>query len=156
MELATTLRAPNYDSYSAIYARALQKCKEVNEQLNSTPWWKVKSRLNASKIGSKASPATPFTGTREWNTLLVQALIGEERKKISIRDESRPEWQQHLTKLADGLINVATQLKPITDIFIPQSPEYAVPYACLWAVFKVRSSDQWLIKLTTSIYGSRN
>jgi hypothetical protein len=53
---------------------------------------------------------------------------------------SKSEWKKRVNEGAYGFIGVANGLKPIIDIFIPQNPEYSVPYACLWIVFKVRMS----------------
>ncbi|KAJ4855447.1 uncharacterized protein T069G_11005 [Trichoderma breve] len=49
---------------------------------------------------------------------------------------SKPELLLKITRSAYALIDVTTQIKPIVDIFIPQSPEYSIPYACLWIIFK--------------------
>lgn len=42
-----------------------------------------------------------------------------------------------MVDVADKFIYIATMLKPIIDIFVPSSPEYSVPYACICVIFKV-------------------
>jgi hypothetical protein len=64
--------------------------------------------------------------------------VERERKRVEVKQASKQEWLQTLQKVASKILDIATELKPIIDIFVPQSPEYSVPYACLWLVFKVR------------------
>lgn len=78
----------------------------------------------------------------------VKDIVERERKRVEAKQASKPEWLQTLKNVASGFVRIATELKPIIDIFVPQSPEYSVPYACLWIVFKVccRQSSRCLVR----------
>lgn len=120
---------------SIIYASALQKCKDINEQLNSQPWWDDRPGLTATKVIESAPILLkkPRLYDAEWMT----GLINKEKNKIKDKRASKPELLQKVENSAHTLIRVATQIKPMIDMFIPQSPEYSIPYACLWVLFKV-------------------
>ncbi|KAH8807320.1 hypothetical protein F5884DRAFT_340380 [Xylogone sp. PMI_703] len=125
---------PGSKDDTEIYASALQKAKEINEQLNSQPWWDDESGLIASKI-VESSPIR-LKRPRLYDASWVQNLVQQERKKVTEKQASKSEWLQKLNGLTDKVIKIVTQIKPIIDIFIPKSPEYSIPYACLWIVFK--------------------
>lgn len=113
----------------------MQKCKEVNEQLSSQPWWEEQTGLVAAAVvdGSPIRLKQP----RLYNDSWLQDLVERERERVKKKQASKPEWLKTLIGVAEGVISVANQIKPIIDIFVPQSPEYTVPYACLWILFKV-------------------
>lgn len=122
---------------SAIYASALQKCKDVNEQLVAQPWWDSDSQPGL--VATKVIESTPIRlkKSRLYDAAWVESLINKQSEDIKTKRASKPELLQKVDSSAHVLIKVATQIKPIVDIFIPQSPEYSVPYACLWVIFKV-------------------
>lgn len=128
---------------SVIYASALQTCKDINEKLNSQPWWDSQPRLVATKVVESAPILLrqPKTYSAAW----VESLIRKESERIKDRQASKHELLKRLDSSAHVLIKIAMQLKPILDIFIPQSPEYSIPYACLWAIFKVCDDDNHTI-----------
>lgn len=74
---------------------------------------------------------------RLYDASWVESLINKENENIKKKRASKPELLQKVNTSAHVLIKIATQIKPIVDIFIPQSPEYSIPYACLWVIFKV-------------------
>ncbi|KAJ9144050.1 hypothetical protein NKR23_g6060 [Pleurostoma richardsiae] len=125
---------PGSEDDAAIYVSALQKCKDVNEQLNSQPWWDDQLGLVASKV-VESSPIR-LKKPRLYDAAWVESLIAKERNKAKDKQESKPEVLQKVSSFANGVIKVATQIKPVIDIFVPQSPEYTVPYACLWIIFQ--------------------
>ncbi|OPB46586.1 hypothetical protein A0O28_0067080 [Trichoderma guizhouense] len=94
---------------------ALEKCKKINEQLNAQPWWD--GDRQPGLVATKIVESAPI-----------------QLKKARLYEAA---WvQSRIIKETYALIDVATQIKPIVDIFIPQSPEYSIPYACLWIIFK--------------------
>lgn len=117
---------------------ALEKCKKINEQLNAQPWWDGDRQpgLVATKIVESAP--IQLKKARLYEAAWVQSRIIKESERILDMQASKPELLLKITRSAYALIDVATQIKPIVDIFIPQSPEYSIPYACLWIIFKVR------------------
>lgn len=121
--------------HSEIYVKALQKCKDVNEQLNSQPWWDDQQGFVASKIVESAP--IRLKRPRLYDASWVESLVEREKQKVKDKQASKPEWLQKVTSFADGIVKIAVKIKPIVDIFIPQSPEYSIPYACLWIIFKV-------------------
>ncbi|KAM0454436.1 hypothetical protein ACHAPV_008306 [Trichoderma viride] len=125
---------PGSEEDAIIYASALQKCKDINEQLNSQPWWDDRPGLTATKVIESApiSLKKPRLYDAEWMT----GLINKEKNKIKDKRASKPELLQKVENSAHTLIGIATQIKPMIDMFIPQSPEYSIPYACLWVLFK--------------------
>lgn len=128
---------------SVIYTSALQKCKDINEQLNSQPWWDSQSGLVATKMVESAP--IRLKPPKAYSAAWVESLIRQESERIKDRRASKNELLQRLDSSAHVLIKTATQLKPIIDILIPQSPEYSIPYACLWAIFKVCDDDNHII-----------
>jgi hypothetical protein len=117
----------------------LEKCKEVNEQLNTQPWWEEQHGRVAATI-VESSPIQ-LKRPRLYNEAWVQDLVEKEKNKVMAKQGSKSEWLQRLTTVAEEVITIATQIKPIINIFVPQSPEYTVPYACLWVLFKVGSQS---------------
>lgn len=67
----------------------------------------------------------------------MESLINRESQKIQNKQASKPKLLQKVDASAHALIKIAMQIKPVIDVLIPQSPEYSVPYACLWILFKV-------------------
>ncbi|PYH64452.1 uncharacterized protein BO88DRAFT_374348 [Aspergillus vadensis CBS 113365] len=130
---------PGSSNDDQIYDNALQKCKEVNEQLNSQPWWDDQCDLVASSKTVESMPVRLKPPGR-YDASWVQNLIAKERLRINTRKTSESAWRHKVSGFADDVIRVATLIKPIVDIFVPQSPECSVPYACLWMVFKGVSS----------------
>lgn len=120
---------------SQIYDSALKKCKEVNDQLNSQPSWKDRR----GRIGSRIveSNSVRFQRRELYNAAWVEELVKKEKAKINSIDASKSKWSHKVSSFADEVIKVATRMKPVVDIFVPSSPEYSVPYACLWVMFQV-------------------
>ncbi|KAK6449333.1 hypothetical protein FP744_10005583 [Trichoderma asperellum] len=133
---------PGSEDDAAIYASALQKCKDVNEQLVAQPWWDSDSQPGL--VATKVIESTPIRlkKSRLYDAAWVESLINKQSEDIKTKRASKPELLQKVDSSAHVLIKVATQIKPIVDIFIPQSPEYSVPYACLWVIFKKGISDR--------------
>lgn len=129
----------NFFALSVIYASALKKCKDINEQLNSQPWWESQPGLVATKVVESAP--IWLKQPKAYSAAWVESLINKETQKIRDKRASKQELIQKVDSSAHALIKVAMQLKPVIDIFIPQSPEYSIPYACLWAIFKVSDDD---------------
>ncbi|KAL7920173.1 hypothetical protein ACQKWADRAFT_322360 [Trichoderma austrokoningii] len=125
---------PGSEDDAAIYASALQKCKDINEQLNSQPWWDSQQGLVATKV-IESAPIW-LKQPKAYSAAWVEGLISKESKRIKDKQASKKELLQKVDSSAQVLIKIATQLKPVIDIFIPESPEYSIPYACLWAIFK--------------------
>ncbi|UKZ63901.1 uncharacterized protein TrAtP1_005122 [Trichoderma atroviride] len=134
---------PGSEDDAVIYTSALQKCKDINEQLNSQPWWDSQSGLVATKMVESAP--IRLKPPKAYSAAWVESLIRQESERIKDRRASKNELLQRLDSSAHVLIKTATQLKPIIDILIPQSPEYSIPYACLWAIFKVCDDDNHII-----------
>jgi flavin-dependent dehydrogenase len=105
--------------------------------LNSQPWWNGQSGLVATKV----IDSTPIMlrKPRLYDAAWMESLIKKESKKIKDKQASKSELLQKIDTSAHALIKFAAQLKPAIDILIPQSPEYSIPYACLWILFKVGS-----------------
>lgn len=137
----------SFSALSVIYASALHKCKEINEQLVAQPWWDSDNRpgLVAAKVVESAP--IRLKKPRLYDAAWVETLINKESENIANKRASKPELLQKVDASAHALIKVATQIKPMVDILVPQSPEYSIPYACLWILFKVCGHD---VKAITS------
>ncbi|KAK4185253.1 hypothetical protein QBC35DRAFT_525033 [Podospora australis] len=98
---------------SEIYSEALKKCREMNEDL----WADKFAREHLT--GAVSGPVT-----------------SSEPARVAAKEASDPKWAQRAKDTAIGIMKVAKELKPIMDIFVPHSPEYSVPYAFLWIIFK--------------------
>ncbi|KAL7974254.1 hypothetical protein HDV63DRAFT_399837 [Trichoderma sp. SZMC 28014] len=73
---------------------------------------------------------------RLYDAAWMESLINRESQKIQNKQASKPKLLQKVDASAHALIKIAMQIKPVIDVLIPQSPEYSVPYACLWILFK--------------------
>ncbi|KAK0636782.1 hypothetical protein B0T17DRAFT_89961 [Bombardia bombarda] len=129
---------PGLEEDGQIYAKALRKCKDINHDLNADMLESKQHQKKQPVVSRIAiSPFKRSTHQREaYTASWVTTLVEEERAKIETEQSAKPEWRQKVTGAAYEIARTATALKPIIDIFIPQSPEYSVPYACLWIVFK--------------------
>ncbi|UKZ46840.1 hypothetical protein TrVGV298_001051 [Trichoderma virens] len=135
----TTSWSKWYESGSGDYDfinTALEKCKKINEQLNAQPWWD--SDRQPGLVATKIVESAPIQlkKARLYEAAWVQSRIIKESERILHKKKSKPELLSKIADSAYALIDVAKQIKPIVDIFIPQSPEYSIPYACLWIIFK--------------------
>ncbi|KAH8891769.1 hypothetical protein GQ53DRAFT_719454 [Thozetella sp. PMI_491] len=115
-----------------IYADALKKCKEINENLNAEPFLERDLGFVASKIRESSEIWVP----RSYDAAWVTAHIERECQRIQNKQSLRKEWAQVVSKAAHGFASLVVHLKPVIDVFVPQSPEYTVPYACILIIFK--------------------
>jgi hypothetical protein len=125
---------------SEIYATALRKCKEINQELNSDPFGEKQrhhgrltwGRASKSRVANAEQPK-PYDASR------IKELVEQETDRIETAQESSngdAEWTAKVKDVGYGVIKFAQVLKPVIDVLVPQSPEYTVPYACVWIVFK--------------------
>ncbi|KAI3320956.1 hypothetical protein HD806DRAFT_546781 [Xylariaceae sp. AK1471] len=127
---------PGHEKDSEIYARALQKCKEINQDLNLDPFREEHRgrRMTWNRIGKSLVFKEQ---QRQYDASRIEELVTQETNRIERADDSsNSEWKRKVKEGAYGFIGVANSLKPVIDIFIQQSPEYSIPYACVWIVFK--------------------
>jgi hypothetical protein len=75
---------------------------------------------------------------RPYEASRIKELVRQEIKRIeATHDSEGSDWTTKVIQGAYRFIDVANGLKPVIDIFVPHSPEYSVPYACVWIIFKV-------------------
>jgi hypothetical protein len=119
----------------------LEKCKRVNQDINPEPFAPDRRGRTAAKIIESA----PIGVKRQklYDAAWITALVEKEKEKVKDKQASKPEWAQTVTTVANTILGIATELKPIIDIFVPSTPEYSIPYACLWAVFQVCQSTRF-------------
>lgn len=115
----------------------MEKCKQVNQDINP-------KSFSLKKPNGRVAPKTPerclirAQQQEPYTAKWVADLIEEERKNAEGKDKSRSSWVQKVVDVAHKLTGIATELKPVVDIFVSSSLEFSVIYACLWVVFKVR------------------
>lgn len=74
-----------------------------------------------------------------YSAQMVKDLVEKELLKIEAVTSAKPEWKRKCADLGYVIAGVATKLKPIIDLLMPQSVEYTLPYGCLMLVFTVRA-----------------
>jgi hypothetical protein len=116
----------------------LKRCKEVNEDLQLGSFDIEKGSLSTTILQSAPIRVVkPRTFTSE----LVKEFIEKEQNKVSSRNDSKAAWKKTVSDLCYTIGDVASKLKPIIDLFMPQSMEYTVPYGCLMIIFQVCLRD---------------
>lgn len=68
---------------------------------------------------------------------LVRKFVEKEQARLSGDDDSKEPWRKTLLALGYMIDEVVTKIKPVLDLFLPQSLEYAAPYGCLMIIFQV-------------------
>ncbi|OQE23905.1 hypothetical protein PENSTE_c008G02833 [Penicillium steckii] len=114
-----------------------------DEWVTLTLSWKDRRGRIGSRIVERNS--VRFQRRELYNAAWVEELVKKEKAKINSIDASKSKWSHKVSSFADEVIKVATRMKPVVDIFVPSSPEYSVPYACLWVMFQagVRHRVLW-------------
>ncbi|KAL7935702.1 hypothetical protein V8C35DRAFT_297994 [Trichoderma chlorosporum] len=124
---------PGSQDDAEIYLSALQKCKDINDQLNSHPW-----RDNHGLLATAVVESAPILLKKPvlYDVTWVEGLIAKEGQKVKDKQASKPQLLERMDMLAKAVVEVARRIKPIIDILLPQSYGYSVPYACLWLIYK--------------------
>jgi hypothetical protein len=88
-----------------------------------------------------ALQSTPIRNAkpRALTSEMVKEFIDKEQKRIAKEVDSKAAWKKTLSGLGFTISDVVMKVKPIIDLFMPQSLEYTVPYGCLMIIFQVRS-----------------
>lgn len=119
---------------SRIYAEALQSCIKVNKNLN-LGILKGKQGVLPSVIPG-SSPHSPIK-TEFLDGETVRRFVDGQNEKVKKRFDTRPDWQKAVKDFSFEVGKLITKLLPIVDIFMPQTPQYTIPYACLKLIFMV-------------------
>ncbi|KAJ3521898.1 hypothetical protein NM208_g13090 [Fusarium decemcellulare] len=114
---------PGSEDDIEIYASALRKCKEVNDQLQTQPRRDDEIASVASNI-IQSSPIR-LRKARVYDAAWVEALIEKKKQELQDKKTATPEWREKMSTLVEKTIKLTTELKPIIDIFVPKSPEYS-------------------------------
>jgi hypothetical protein len=61
----------------------------------------------------------------------------EEKQKETREKEGKVVVSDIAKKAVYAFVSFVDSVEPILDVFVPSTPEYAVPYACLKLIFKV-------------------
>jgi hypothetical protein len=156
----TNVIALSFPLSSKLYAAALLKCKEINQELNLDPLGEKQRhhrRFNSSWARS-SKPRVANTNAEQqqkpYDASRIKELVEQETQRIQTAQDASSgdlEWTAKVKDVAYGVIKLAEVLKPVIDVFVPQSPEYRVPYACVWIVFKVRREGQVCLKATSPV-----
>ena len=75
---------------------------------------------------------------KEFTAGVVRDFIVKEQVRISDETDPKALWRKTLSDFGYTIGEVVTKVKPIIDLFMPQSLEYTVPYGCLMIIFQVR------------------
>ncbi|KAK3390059.1 hypothetical protein B0H63DRAFT_464717 [Podospora didyma] len=120
---------------SRIYAKALLKCKEINADLAMDPFGNKRHELR-SRSGADNGTGRTVVQQQPYQAAWIAQLVEQEKAEIAAKEASKPDWVQKVQSTAYSILRITSELKPIIDVFVPESPEYSVPYHCLWIVFK--------------------
>jgi hypothetical protein len=84
----------------------------------------------------ESGPVAVVRPTKLDSHLLIR-LIANKEKELKDKLDNEPEGLAKVSKLGNQLVVIATRLKPVIDLLVPESPEYQVPYNCLMIIFDV-------------------
>ncbi|KAH9206634.1 hypothetical protein DL95DRAFT_469430 [Leptodontidium sp. 2 PMI_412] len=103
---------------ACVFEKAFEACIRVNSSLYNLDLSPADRTLIAEING--------FTHVKEKIRELEQEILGREKAKYS----------QQVSDFANSLCEFATRISGLVEIFVPQSPEYAIPFNCIMFIFK--------------------